>query len=145
MEKDLKTEKILFQDITFYIDKGQKVAFVAQNGTGKTTMLRIIAGLETPEAGTAKVHKDIALGYLGQDPQFKAGDTILDAMLAQDPLSRVAAEVVVAGTEVLVGESTNPVMNGLATVVIAEITTTRRASLHPQTPTLQPRRVARVM
>ncbi len=74
------TEKILFQDITFYIDKGQKVAFVAQNGTGKTTMMRIIAGLETPEAGTAKVHKDIELGYLGQDPQFKAGDTILDAI-----------------------------------------------------------------
>ncbi len=74
------TEKILFQDITFYIDKGQKVAFVAQNGTGKTTMLRIIAGLESPEQGMAKVHKDIALGYLGQDPQFKAGDTILDAI-----------------------------------------------------------------
>jgi ATP-binding cassette subfamily F protein uup len=74
------TEKILFQDITFYIDKGQKVAFVAQNGTGKTTMLRIIAGLESPEQGVAKIHKDIALGYLGQDPQFKPGDTILDAI-----------------------------------------------------------------
>jgi ATP-binding cassette subfamily F protein uup len=74
------TEKILFQDITFYIDKGQKVAFVAQNGTGKTTMLRIIAGLENPEQGVAKIHKDIALGYLGQDPQFKPGDTILDAI-----------------------------------------------------------------
>lgn len=74
------TEKVLFEDVTFYIDKGQKVAFVAQNGTGKTTMMRIIAGLETPEAGVAKVHKDISLGYLGQDPQFKAGDTILDAI-----------------------------------------------------------------
>ncbi len=74
------TEKVLFENITFYIDKGQKVAFIAQNGTGKTTLLRIIAGLEFPESGTTKIHKDINLGYLGQDPKFKSGETILQAI-----------------------------------------------------------------
>ncbi|CAN5242321.1 ABC-F family ATP-binding cassette domain-containing protein [soil metagenome] len=74
------TEKVLFENITFYIDKGQKVAFIAQNGTGKTTLLRIIAGLEFPESGTTKIHKDITLGYLGQDPKFKSGETILQAI-----------------------------------------------------------------
>ena len=47
------TEKILFQDITFYIDKGQKVAFVAQNGTGKTTMMTMLTWFLPPTSGDA--------------------------------------------------------------------------------------------
>ncbi|MEO1436342.1 MAG: ABC-F family ATP-binding cassette domain-containing protein, partial [Bacteroidota bacterium] len=80
-------ERILFQDLTFSINKGQKVAFVAKNGTGKSTVLRIIAGIEGSDGvGVVRIHRDVQVGYLDQDPQFEAGQTIMDAAFdAENP------------------------------------------------------------
>ena len=57
-------EKILFDNITLYINKGDKVALVAKNGSGKTTLLKIIAGQESVEGEQARVavHKGISTG-----------------------------------------------------------------------------------
>lgn len=76
-------EKILFDKISLQVNKGQKVALVAKNGTGKSTLLRIIAGREAGEGETCKVmvRRDVRVGYLDQEPDFFAGHTILEAVL----------------------------------------------------------------
>ncbi len=88
-------EKLLFKDISFHIDKGQKIAMVAENGTGKTTLLRVIAGEESPEGENRKIlmRKDIRTGYLKQDPEFQPGHNIMDAVFEIDhPLINAVKE-----------------------------------------------------
>ncbi|MEM7102493.1 MAG: ABC-F family ATP-binding cassette domain-containing protein [Bacteroidota bacterium] len=72
----------LFENLSFTISKGTKVAFVAKNGTGKTTLLKIVAGIEASDGPTARIllHKDVKLGYLDQSPSFFPGQTVLDAV-----------------------------------------------------------------
>lgn len=72
--------RTLFDKITFGIDKGQKVAFIAKNGTGKSTFLRILAGFETQDSGNVIFRKDIKVGYLHQTPQFKPEHTIFETI-----------------------------------------------------------------
>ncbi|MBQ9434498.1 MAG: ABC-F family ATP-binding cassette domain-containing protein [Bacteroidales bacterium] len=79
-------EKILFEDITFGIEKGQKTALIAKNGTGKSTLLNIIAGLDTPDAGKVVIRNDITVSYLPQVEQFPTGSSVLDTIFnAQTP------------------------------------------------------------
>ncbi|MCR9289635.1 ABC-F family ATP-binding cassette domain-containing protein [Saprospiraceae bacterium] len=75
-------EKVLFKDLNLQIAKGQKVALVAKNGTGKSTLMRVIMGEEAGEGETAKVivHKDIRVGFLNQDPDFFEGHTVMEAV-----------------------------------------------------------------
>ena len=49
-------DKLLFENITFFIDKGQKVALIAKNGSGKSSLIKIMQGLEPPETGDVKIH-----------------------------------------------------------------------------------------
>lgn len=79
-------EKVLFEDLSFNISKGQKVALVAKNGTGKTTLLKILAGEEAVEGENAKVKvaKNIKIAFLKQEPSFDLDQTILDAALDSD-------------------------------------------------------------
>lgn len=72
--------RVLFDKISFGIDKGQKVAFIAKNGTGKSTFLRILSGLETYDSGNVVFRKDIKVGYLHQTPQFDKSVTISEAI-----------------------------------------------------------------
>ena len=60
----------LFKGISFNINEGDRIALVARNGIGKTTLLRILSGKEVQDSGTAKVHKDVHLVLFEQDPQF---------------------------------------------------------------------------
>ncbi len=62
--------RVLFEDITFGIDKGQKVAFIAKNGTGKSTFLNILASREGYDSGNVVFRKDIKVGILDQSPVF---------------------------------------------------------------------------
>ncbi len=75
-------EKILFENLTFSINKGQKVAFVAKNGSGKSTLLRIFAGLDKPEGEQAKVFltKGVRVGFLDQDPDFDENLSVIEAI-----------------------------------------------------------------
>ncbi|HNQ62139.1 MAG TPA: ABC-F family ATP-binding cassette domain-containing protein [Bacteroidia bacterium] len=78
------SEKILFDGISFGIAKGEKVALIARNGTGKTTLMRILAGLESPESGQVTIRKDIRVVYLDQDPSLDPELTILESIFRDD-------------------------------------------------------------
>ncbi len=71
-------ERVLFENLTFSINKGEKVALVANNGTGKSCLLQILAGYDTPNSGTVQVRKDLKIGFLPQEPSFNNADTIKD-------------------------------------------------------------------
>jgi ABC transport system ATP-binding/permease protein len=77
-------EKLLFENITFGIDKGQKVALIARNGTGKTTLINIITGSEIPDSGDVIMRNDIRVTYLPQNPVFTENSTVIDAILNSD-------------------------------------------------------------
>lgn len=66
----------VISDITFTLERGQKVALVGHNGTGKTTLLKILAGIEKPDAGTLETESGICIGYLPQDTSLVGEETI---------------------------------------------------------------------
>lgn len=74
----------LFQDISFGLEKGQKTAIVARNGTGKSTLLKCIAGLETPDSGIISFNKGLRVGYLDQNVEMTAAHSLVDEMLERD-------------------------------------------------------------
>ena len=83
-------ERLLFGDISFGIHKGQKTALVAKNGTGKSSLLKIIAGLEPPDSGNVTVRNGITVGYLEQSPIIDPTKTILENILhSNDPKLQV--------------------------------------------------------
>lgn len=68
----------LFEDITFNIEEGDKIALIARNGTGKSTLLKILSGFETADEGTVWVNKDVDVVLFEQDPGFEEEKTVLD-------------------------------------------------------------------
>lgn len=76
------SDKILFENITFGIEKGQKVALVGANGAGKSTLLRILAGFETSDSGNFNFNKSIKVRFLRQEPEVDNHDVIMDYVLA---------------------------------------------------------------
>ncbi|UTW68063.1 ABC-F family ATP-binding cassette domain-containing protein [bacterium SCSIO 12643] len=77
-------DKVLFEKITFGLNKGDKVGLIARNGSGKTTLLKVLAGIEEPDSGKVVFRKDIKVGLLMQDVDFEPGLTILDAVFSSD-------------------------------------------------------------
>ena len=77
-------ERILFEDISFGINKDQKVAFVAKNGSGKTSILNIIAGLDIPDSGQVVCRKGISIAYLAQKDEIDPNLTIEETIFATD-------------------------------------------------------------
>ncbi|MEJ7610947.1 MAG: ABC-F family ATP-binding cassette domain-containing protein [Ferruginibacter sp.] len=76
--------RTLFKNISFHVEEGDKIAFVARNGTGKSTLLKIFAGLDTPDEGTLWVHKDVKVIMLQQDTPFAETKSIRDNVLRLD-------------------------------------------------------------
>jgi len=70
--------KPLFTNISFHIEEGDKIALVARNGTGKSTLLKILAGKETAEDGTVWVNKEVTVALFEQEPVFIENKSILD-------------------------------------------------------------------
>ena len=70
---------VLFQDISFSIAEGQKVGLIAKNGTGKSTLLSVLAGKEGYDAGEIIFRRDLKVGILEQSPVFDPEETVLDA------------------------------------------------------------------
>lgn len=68
----------LFSNISFHIQEGDKIALVARNGTGKSTLLKILAGKETADSGTVWIHKDADVALFEQEPVFDETRSILD-------------------------------------------------------------------
>lgn len=86
-------EKLLFHQITFGLEKGQKSALIARNGTGKSTLLNIIAGRDTPDEGQVVIRNDIVVSYLPQMDGFDSQDPVIDALFDEDtPVVRAVKE-----------------------------------------------------
>jgi len=77
-------ERVLFEDISFGINKDQKVAFVAKNGSGKTSILNIIAGFDTPDTGQIVMRKEISMAYLSQNDVLNPNLTIEETIFATE-------------------------------------------------------------
>ncbi len=77
LQKSFGSLTVLF-DVSFSLGRGQKVALVGHNGTGKTTLMRILAGLEQPDAGIVEIAKSANIGYLAQDTSLTTDVTIID-------------------------------------------------------------------
>lgn len=73
--------RTLFKNISFHVEEGDKIAFVARNGTGKSTLLKIIAGKDVPDSGTVWIHKDIRVIMLQQETMFEENKSIWDNVL----------------------------------------------------------------
>lgn len=76
--------KPLFKDISFHIEEGDKIALVALNGTGKSTLLRIILGKEMPDEGKVWIHKDVTVVMLEQQTGFDLNKSIVENIFNQD-------------------------------------------------------------
>ncbi len=107
-------EKVLFRDMNFTVSKGEKIALVAKNGTGKSTLLRVISGEEAPEGETAKyaLYKNIKISILKQEPEFEPNMTVLDAVFEADsPMVRAIKEYELAMIYPERSEALNEAMN----------------------------------
>jgi ATP-binding cassette subfamily F protein uup len=77
-------DRVLFSDITFGIDQGQKVAIVAKNGSGKTTLLRCLMDVEQYDAGRIVYRNDIRIAFMEQSENLDETHTIMEAVFAHD-------------------------------------------------------------
>ncbi|MBW1298837.1 ABC-F family ATP-binding cassette domain-containing protein [Aquimarina litoralis] len=77
-------ERVLFNNISFGINEGQKIGFVAKNGTGKTSLLNIVAGDEEPDEGQVVYRKNLKVAFLPQEPDLDPNLTIEETIFASD-------------------------------------------------------------
>ncbi len=77
-------ERTLFENLSFGINKDQKIAFVAKNGTGKTSILKIMTGEDMPDTGQVIMRKDIKMAFLSQEPNLQPELTIEESIFASD-------------------------------------------------------------
>lgn len=71
-------EKTLFSNVNIGISEGERIALIGINGSGKTSLLKILAGLDAPDTGTVAVRKGTSIGFLGQNPTFAEDETVFD-------------------------------------------------------------------
>ncbi len=85
-------DRMLFDSVTFGVNQGDKIGLIAKNGTGKSTLLRIISGKEAPDSGKVTFRSGIRTGYVEQTPAFDPEATVMQAcMTADTPASRAIA------------------------------------------------------
>lgn len=85
-------DRMLFDSVTFGVNQGDKIGLIAKNGTGKSTLLRIISGKEAPDSGKVTFRSGIRVGYVEQTPAFDPEATVMQAcMTADTPASRAIA------------------------------------------------------
>lgn len=75
------TERLLFDDTDFAVNEGEKIGVIGINGTGKSTLLRLVAGLEEPDQGTVTRGRNLDIRYLPQNPKFTPKDTVLQSIV----------------------------------------------------------------
>ncbi|MHB1455181.1 MAG: ABC-F family ATP-binding cassette domain-containing protein [Saccharofermentanales bacterium] len=117
------SEKILFDEVSIAINEGDKIGLIGINGTGKSTLLKIIAGMDTPDSGNILSTNGIKIEYLPQNPEFTDGNTVLEQVfkgnspvmtllrefetaltrVADDPEDRIAEKVLISLTQQMDG------------------------------------------
>ena len=86
-------DNILFENISFGIDQGQKVGFIASNGAGKSTLINIMTKRDIPDSGQCSFRNGVSIACLDQNPEFDPAATIYETLLADDtPLTRTIRE-----------------------------------------------------
>lgn len=88
-------DKILFKNLNFHLNKGDKIALIAKNGTGKSSLLKTIVGIEPPDNNDAiiRLHKSAHIGYVPQEPELNENNTVLeDIFRAKTPLFNTVRE-----------------------------------------------------
>ena len=78
------TERLLFDDTDFSINEGDKIGLIGINGTGKSTLLKLVAGLEEPDSGTIVRGRNLTIRYLSQNPTFEKGETVLESIIREN-------------------------------------------------------------
>ncbi|MGO1469662.1 MAG: ABC-F family ATP-binding cassette domain-containing protein [Tissierella sp.] len=78
------TDRVLMEDVSFSIHEGDKIGLIGVNGTGKTTLLKLISGLEEPSSGRIIRSRDINIEYMAQNIEFDPNSTILDEVFKGD-------------------------------------------------------------
>ena len=78
------TERLLFDDTDFSINEGDKIGLIGINGTGKSTLLKLVAGLEEPDSGRIVRGRNLDIRYLPQNPVFHPGETVLESVLREN-------------------------------------------------------------
>ena len=76
-------DRVLFSEVSFAIDRGQKVGLIAPNGTGKSTLMRILLGLEPQDTGSVTYERDLRRAFLPQLPDLPKDKTILEYIYSQ--------------------------------------------------------------
>jgi ATP-binding cassette subfamily F protein uup len=94
---------MIFADVTFGINQGDKIALIAKNGTGKTTLLRCIAGIDTPDSGKITPRTDLKIGFLEQTPALPLEKTVEEFVADNDKLKRLLTQMEVYGNDRLIG------------------------------------------
>lgn len=86
-------ERILFNNLSFGINQGQKIGFVAKNGTGKTSLLNILSGADSPDEGEVVFRKNLKTAFLSQEPNLNPELTIEETIFAADnPILKIIAD-----------------------------------------------------
>ena len=91
LEKTYMERKVL-DDVSFFLGEGDKVGIIGINGTGKSTLLQILAGAEEPDSGTVIRTKGVRVSYLPQIPEFDTHGSVLEQVMAHLPLDLKAAK-----------------------------------------------------
>lgn len=86
-------DRMIFADVTFGINQGDKIALIAKNGTGKTTLLRCIAGTESADSGKITPRKDLKIGFLEQTPVLPDEKTVGEYVGGNDRLKRLLTQM----------------------------------------------------
>lgn len=86
-------DRLLFDSVTFGVNQGDKIGLIAKNGTGKTTLLRIISGQESPDSGSVIFRNDLKVGIVDQTPEFAPDDTVIQACMQYDTAASRAISV----------------------------------------------------
>lgn len=87
------SDKVLFEEISLAVNEGEKIGLIGLNGTGKSTLLKCLAGLESLDAGKIMIGSDMTIGYLPQMPNFEPGRTVLDQVFSgETPELRLVRE-----------------------------------------------------
>lgn len=92
-------DRMIFADVTFGINQGDKIALIAKNGTGKTTLLRCIAGTESADSGKITPRKDLKTGFLEQTPVLPDEKTVGEYVGGNDRLKRLLTQMEVFDPE----------------------------------------------
>jgi ATP-binding cassette subfamily F protein uup len=125
-------DNLLFENISFGIADNQRMALIAKNGTGKTTLLNILSGKEDYESGTISFKRDLRIAYLDQDPDFPKELSVLDEILSnmdlhkawdyEQRITQILGKLKITNLDQLIGELSGGQLKrvALANVLIGE-------------------------